>query len=96
MSACMICMVMCACRNSTLTCSLACAIGLLHDETNTKLSIEQPMDLKPQKKMYLTLERILFRSHINPQAFSVPGSFLSQSIEEGVRVEELRQIQGVR
>lgn len=44
----------CACRISTLTCSLARAIGLRHDETNTKLSIEQPMDLKPQKARYST------------------------------------------
>lgn len=33
---------------STFTCSLACAMELLHDETNTKLSIEQPIDLKPR------------------------------------------------
>lgn len=54
-SVCMICGLMCACCYSTLTCSLACAMGLLHDERNTKLSIEQPMDLRPQKKDVINL-----------------------------------------
>ena len=60
-SACMILKLMCACCYSTLTCSFACVMGLLHDETNTKLSIEQPMDLKPQKKTVIDLgTRFLF------------------------------------
>lgn len=37
----------------TLTCSLAWPMGLLHDETNTRLSIEQPMDLQ-KKNTYKT------------------------------------------
>ncbi len=48
---CMICRLMCTC-NSTLTCSLACTMGLLHDETNTRLSIEQPMDLKSKQRCW--------------------------------------------
>lgn len=37
---------MCVYGQSTLTCTLACGIGLLHVVTNTKLSIEHAMDLK--------------------------------------------------
>ncbi len=65
---------MCAC-NATLTCSLACAMGFLHDETNTRLSIEQPMDLKPRKDVINLSMHNVFLSHINPQGFSVTWQF---------------------
>lgn len=66
-------------------------MGLLHDETNTKLSIEQPMDLKPQKDVINLSTHSLSVSH-KPASIQLPGGFLSESVEEGVRVEELRQI----
>ena len=45
----------------------------------------------------LTLGHVFIPSHKNPAKGQVlPGSFLSQCIEEGVRVEKLSQIEGVR
>lgn len=72
----MICSLMSICCNSTLTCSLAWAIGLFHDETNTKLSIEQPIDLEQRgKKILLPLTSQLCLSRINLQAFFVTWQF---------------------
>lgn len=80
----------------TFTCSFACAIGLLHDETNTKLSIEQDMVLK-KSKMNIRIFNIDTYTYSIPYEgvqcvcmYVLPGSFLSQSIKKGIRVKQLR------
>lgn len=61
---CMMCTLLCACFDSTLTCSLASTMGLLHDEANTKLSMEQLIDLKSQSVL-LTVALLPFVEQVH-------------------------------